>query len=75
LPVSQIVCELWSWLDTTTTTSPVPISLGSTVTRPWVITAVSCTGSGGRGLFWKSSLRQPVAASASSAPTTNSGTF
>src|SRR6185437_610476 len=42
------------WFETRITTGPAPMRDGDTVTLLLVITPLSCTGTGGRGLSWKS---------------------
>src|SRR4051794_25472151 len=71
LPSRTIVRILPLWFETLISTGPAPTLLGEIVTFWFVITPVSCSGTGGRGLFAKS-LPPPQPARASAiARTTN----
>src|SRR5690242_21000577 len=53
-PSRVSVCERSVWFETRITTGPAPMRDGDTETLLLVITPLSCTGTGGRGLSWKS---------------------
>src|SRR3954451_12312483 len=70
LPSSLSVRAAPLWFETVITTGPAPTLFGDTVTSSLVITPVSSSVTGGRGLFSKSfPPPQPVRASATTRPT------